>query len=342
MIDESPAAARAAGRVCPLRYRYGAASLREAALRRASALYVVGGLYGNLPALDAVERLAAAEQGGPVTICFNGDFNWFDIDPATFAEINQRVLRHDAILGNVEAELDAAADDAGCGCAYPDSVDQATVERSNRIHRQLKVTAALHPELLRRIVQLPMVARYSVAGLAVGVVHGDAETLAGWRFDVAALDDDANLPWLRSAFSTAAVDLFASSHTCLPALRRIDRPGYPPGCVVNNGAAGMPNFAGDQSGLCTRIGGSPSPHPVVHELRIGDAWVSLLRVAYDVERWRAMFLRQWPAGSPAWCSYFERIEQGTSFTVGQALQAPLRAEFTGAATSAAKHQTQIV
>ncbi len=321
MIDESPAAARTAGRVCPLRYRYGAASLREAALRPANALYVVGGLYGNLPALDAVEQLAAAEPGGPATICFNGDFNWFDVDPATFAEVNQRVLRHDAILGNVEAELDAAADDAGCGCAYPDSVDQGTVERSNQIHRELKATAALQPELLQRLAQLPMVARYSVADVSVGVVHGDAESLAGWRFDIAALDDDANLPWLRSVFTTAAVDVFASSHTCLPALRRIDRPGYNlPGCVINNGAAGMPNFSGDLSGLCTRIGGSPSPHPVVHELRIGDAWVGLLRVAYDARRWRTVFLRQWPAGSPAWRSYFERIERGTTFTVGQALQ----------------------
>ena len=321
MNDTAAVAAGSAGRVCPLRYRYGAAAWREAETRPADTLYVVGGLYGNLPALDVVEQLAADEPAGPATICFNGDFHWFDSADSSFTEINRRVLRHDAILGNVEAELGVAADEAGCGCAYPESVGQATVERSNRIHQSLKATAARHPELLRQIAALPMLARYAVAGLSVGVVHGDPESLAGWRFDVTALDDRGNLPWLRSMFETAGVALFASSHTCLPALRRIERPGRAPGCVVNNGAAGMPNFAGTLSGLCTRIASSRSPHPVVHEMRIGAAHVALLPVAYDVARWRALFLSQWPPGSPAWDSYFERIERGARFTVAQALQA---------------------
>jgi hypothetical protein len=70
---------------------------------------VIGGLYGNLPALDAIEAMCAREQQ-PVTLCFNGDFNWFNVDDAGFPDINERVLRHDAILGNVEAELQAATD----------------------------------------------------------------------------------------------------------------------------------------------------------------------------------------------------------------------------------------
>ncbi len=49
------------GRVCPLRYRYGPAALAEAPERVAETLYVIGGLYGNRPALDAVEALAAAQ-----------------------------------------------------------------------------------------------------------------------------------------------------------------------------------------------------------------------------------------------------------------------------------------
>ena len=40
-------------------------------------LYVVGGLYGNAFALNAVEQLASKESGN-VRICFNGDFNWFN------------------------------------------------------------------------------------------------------------------------------------------------------------------------------------------------------------------------------------------------------------------------
>ncbi len=319
MTDETVMPADAAGRVCPLRYRYGAAALRQAVPRSVATLYVAGGLYGNLPALDAVERLAAGEAG-PTTLCFNGDFNWFDVADATFVEINRRVLRHDAILGNVEAELDAPGDDAGCGCAYPDDVDQATVERSNQIHRLLKATAARHPELLARIARLPMFRRYRVADLTVGVVHGDAESLAGWRFDVAALADPANDAWLQSALQAAEVDVFASSHTCLPALRQVERSGAVPACVVNNGAAGMPNFADDLSGLCSRIGADPSPHPVIHERRIGAAYVALLRLDYDVLKWRTQFLQQWPPGSPAWASYFDRIERGPRFHAAEALR----------------------
>ena len=308
----------APGRVCPLRYRHGAGAIARAEVREAQSLYVVGGLYGNLPALDTIEAMASAEAA---TVCFNGDFNWFDVDDRHFAEINRRVLAHDAILGNVEAEFGSADDVAGCGCAYPADVDTIVVERSNRIHRQLKATAARHPPLLERISALPMIARYRVADCRIGVVHGDAESLAGWRFAVQALDDPAALDWLQSVFETAAVDLFASTHTCLPAMRRFV---VAPGCdgwVANNGAAGMPNFAGDRAGLCTRIGVTPSPHPVLREVRIAGACVALLPVRFDAERWCAEFLAQWPPGSPAWASYWERITRGPAFTLQQALAA---------------------
>ena len=80
-----------AGRTCPLRYRYGANSIVQAPEQRAETLYVIGGLYGNLPALDVIEDIAVQERG-PVTLCFNGDFNWFNIDDMGFRAINERVL----------------------------------------------------------------------------------------------------------------------------------------------------------------------------------------------------------------------------------------------------------
>lgn len=310
-----------AGRICPLRYRYGAGALAGAEPRRAETLYVIGGLYGNVPALDAVEHMARAE-GDSSTLCFNGDFNWFNIADGNFEQINRRVLAHDAILGNVEAEFDDAGDAAGCGCAYPPTVDAGVVERSNEIHRRLKATARHHPHLRERITKLPMFARYQVGDLRIGVVHGDADALAGWRFDVGALDDPHELPWLRSAFARADVNLFASTHTCLPAMRQCRLPGGRSAWVVNNGAAGMPNIAGDLCGLCTRIALTPSPHPVLHEFRAVGAYVSLLPIHFDSRRWQADFLAQWPAGSPAWLSYFERIIRGPAFTRARILPLP--------------------
>lgn len=298
------------GRVCPLRYRYGPLAIADAAERAAETLYVVGGLYGNPQALAAVEAMAGAEPG-PVTLCFNGDFNWFNVDDAGFRAINERVLRHDAILGNVEAELGAASDAAGCGCAYPDTVSAAVVERSNRIHARLKHTAARHPELLARLDTLPMLARYRVGAARVGVVHGDADSLAGWRFDVAALDEPAQHAWRAQAFARAQVDVFASSHTCLPALRRYDLGG--PKLVANNGAAGMPNARGSRYGMLTRIGTSPSPHARLYGEEICDAHVDALAIPYDDGAWRRCFLDNWPEGSAAWLSYFERITKGPEF-----------------------------
>jgi len=93
------------GRVCPLRYRYGAGAPAGARMCDVPTLYVIGGLYGNIPALDAIELMALAEANPP-TLCFNGDFNWFSIADRNFEHLNDRVLANDAILGNVEAELE--------------------------------------------------------------------------------------------------------------------------------------------------------------------------------------------------------------------------------------------
>ena len=67
----------APGRTCPLNYLYSPRSLARAADLRSDTLYVVGGLYGNPLALDALPGLIAQESG-PVSVVFNGDFHWFD------------------------------------------------------------------------------------------------------------------------------------------------------------------------------------------------------------------------------------------------------------------------
>lgn len=290
-----------AGRVCPLRYRYGAAALAHAPERRADTLYVVGGLYGNPFALDAVEALVAAEPG-PVSIVFNGDFNWFNVDDTAFAEINRRVLAHAAILGNVEAELGAQGSEAGCGCAYPDAVDAHTVLRSNRIHARLKASAARHPAVLAELERLPMFARYRVGTLAVAVVHGDADSLAGWRFDPAALDDAGNHAWLGEAFARAQADVFASSHTCTPGVRAFDA-----GLVINNGAAGMGNAPGDARGRITRISTQPSPHDVVDGATWQGVHVGAVPLSFNHAAWQRAFLANWPVGSDAHESYWSRV-----------------------------------
>ncbi len=315
------------GRMCPLHYRYTPAALAEAPDIDAHTLYVAGGLYGNPYALDALERLAGAERGR-VALAFNGDFNWCNVSLAGFEAVNRRVLAHHASRGNVETELAAeplpGASDAGCGCAYPDEVSDADVARSNAMLARLRGTARGAPDLRARLGALPMFLAARVGGLRVGIVHGDAQSLAGWDFAHDRLADDAAGLRIADWFAQAQVGLFASSHTCLPALREV-RNGQAGGWVINNGAAGMPNFAGTRYGVVTRVSLTPAGGVAgaarLYGTRIGDVHVDALRLDYDHAAWLSCFLADWPAGSDAHVSYFRRICEGPAFRPDQALAA---------------------
>jgi len=305
------------GRFCPLDYCYTPASFARAPDFAAETLYVVGGLYGNLRALDAIDQLASCETG-PVDIVFNGDFHWFDATPERFADVNRRVFAHRLLRGNVETEL-ARADDvgAGCGCAYPESVDEGTVERSNRILLRLRQCVDVLPGLRDRLAALPMTLVAAVGGLRIGIVHGDAESLAGWRFAHDALDAPTARSWLERVRAVSAIDVFASSHTCLPALRDFVLNGGGM-TVANNGAAGMPNFRGTTFGVITRIGLHPSPHQSLYALERDGVFIEALPVHYDHKRWLQEFVTIWPPTSPAYASYFNRLIDGPAFSLNEA------------------------
>jgi hypothetical protein len=162
-----------------------------------------------------------------------------------------------------------------------------------------------------------MLARYRVGAIRVGVVHGDAEALAGWRFDVAALDDPNEQAWRTEAFARADVDVFASSHTCLPAMRRFGLDG--PKLVANNGAAGMPNALGSDFGILTRVSTYRSSHARLYGYSTGDITIDALPICYDTSRWQREFLKNWPPGSPAWLSYFKRIADGPEYRLQSAV-----------------------
>ncbi len=310
------------GRACPLHYRYSPGVFNREAEIEAETLYVIGGLYGNRAALAAIIEMAALEPIAP-TLVFNGDFNWFNIAVEDFRAINDEVLKHIALRGNVETELGAAnvddSDDAGCGCAYPDEVGEAEVERSNQIMRSLRQTGARHADLRARLGALPMNAVASVDGIRIGIVHGDAESLAGWRFAHNALDDAPNQQWLNDVCREARLAGFASSHTCLPTLRGFGQ-GSARNFIVNNGAAGMPNFAYTEYGLITRISRhAPAEGLAQYGIEQAGLFIDALPVHYDVRAFRDNFLRSWPPDSPAHQSYFARISNGPAFAPPQAL-----------------------
>ena len=294
------------GRDCPLAYRYSPRVFRREPEVRADTLYVAGGLYGNVEALEALIEIVERERAALV---FNGDFHWFDVEPADFERIDADVARYPSLRGNVETEL--ATDDgaAGCGCAYPMDVSDAEVSRSNAIIERLRQTARGFPRRRERLAALPMNLVAQVGEARIGIVHGDAASLAGWGFAQDRLAAPSHQPWLASMFAESGMQLFASSHTCLPAYRAVAG-----GIVANNGAAGMPNFAGSRFGLATRI----SVHAAragasVLGLRSDGLYLDAIRLDYDHEAWLRRFARSWPEGSPAHDSYHRRIVEGPRF-----------------------------
>ena len=301
------------GRSCPRHYRYSPAVFSRAADLEAQSLYIVGGLYGNPFALEAVLDLARRENA---TLVFNGDFNWFDVDSEGFGAINETVLRHAALRGNVETEIAGEDAGAGCGCGYPDWVGEAEVERSNEILKRLRETARGHPELRARLGVLPMHLVAEIGGLRVGIAHGDAESLAGWQFSQEALRERPE--HAEALLAGAAIDVFACTHTCLPVMQDFATPRGT-ALIVNNGAAGMPNFRDTRFGVATRIA-SASSTQALYGTRLGGTVVEAVPVRYDYEAWMARFDRVWPAGSPAALSYRKRIASGPGYEVEQAVR----------------------
>lgn len=311
------------GRSCPLHYRYTPDSLNRKPEITADTLYVIGGLYGNRPALRVIQALAAAEPS-PVALVFNGDFNWFNIDAAGYAEVNETVLAHPALRGNVETELAGDDDGAGCGCGYPDSVSDAEVDRSNAILAQLRETARAFPQLRARLAALPMTLVAAVGQLRVAIVHGDCESLAGWSYDESVLRDAAGIARAAAHCDASGARVIASSHTCLPVALSFDTPqGI--ATLFNNGAAGMPNFAGTAFGVITRISKVPAATPAaLYGTAIDGVFIDALAVHYDQAAWQSEFAANWPIGSAAEQSYAKRISNGPRYGLNRAIGQGIR------------------
>jgi hypothetical protein len=302
------------GRSCPVGYRYGARALAGPASLQVETLWVAGGLYGNAFALERLLELYQREPG-PKALVFNGDFHWFDADPDQFARVNRGVLEHFATRGNVETELATPVAGAGCGCGYPEWVGDEDVARSNRIIERLRAAARRHPDAVAALAALPMHVVAQVGRERVGVVHGDADSLAGWGFSQELLATAAGAQAAREACARAGVRVFASSHSCLPVLQRLDADG----AIINNGAAGMPNFAGTRFGLATRISVRPGAR-ALYGARVHGLRIEAVALEYDAPAWERAFLAQWPPGSDAHQSYHRRILRGPAYAPEDALR----------------------
>lgn len=282
-------------------------------------LLVVGGLYGNPFAMDRVHQMVREEkqllgEQGKVGVVFNGDMHWFDRTPEEFARIEQGAEPFIPLVGNVEAEVRRPMDiGVGCGCAYPDCTDDASVSRSNRIHHMMRKEVQKHPELIEKLANRPghMVAQ--VGSCKVGITHGDEKLLGGWDCAIEQLEDVLRQGELSDFMRANAIDIFATTHTCAAVAGCLQA-----GVVINNGAAGLPTFAGQQFGILTRIAKTPHEDAVYRTQHKG-VYIEAVPVRYDQEAYIQWFDGLWKHNSPGEVSYRNRIVNGPACHIGNAL-----------------------
>jgi hypothetical protein len=62
--------------------------------------------------------------------------------------------------------------------------------------------------------------------------------------------------------------------------------------LINNAAAGMPNFRGSRLRLATRIAQSPHADEL-YGMRCGQLYIEAIPLRYDAAAWERKFLSQW-------------------------------------------------
>lgn len=310
-----------AGRACPVDYRLDS-SVWFAAPSPAhtfDTLLVVGGLYGNPFAMDAVQAMFVKEQerlgeGGRVGMVFNGDMHWFDRTAEEFARIEAGAEKYIPMVGNVEAEVRRTEDvGVGCGCAYPDCTDDASVSRSNRIHHMMKEEIGKHPELIAKLKDRPAHMVAQVGDCKIGITHGDEKLLGGWDCAIEQLEDVLRQGELSDFMEENGIDIFATTHTCAAVAGKLRG-----GVVINNGAAGLPTFEGQQFGVLTRIAATPE-EDAIYRAEYKGLYIEAVPVRYDQAAYVEWFDRLWKHNSPAEVSYRNRILNGPACTIGNAL-----------------------
>jgi len=142
--------------------------------------------------------------------------------------------------------------------------------------------------------------------------------VACWGLSYELLGEPDHQQQLINWFNTTQVDIICCTHTCLPAIKILQNNRCEK-IIINNGAAGMGNLLNDSSGLLIRISTTPCPHEFESAAQVSHhgLFINLVNVHFDDEKWQQKFVDDWPAGSPAYQSYFDRIQNGTQLHPNQ-------------------------
>lgn len=310
-----------AGRACPIDYMLDQKvwSSEVTDDHTFDTLLIAGGLYGNPFAADELTRMYNNEcerlgASGRVGVVLNGDIHWFDRDIENFGLVEKKIENYIPLIGNVEAEVRRLDDiGVGCGCAYPDCTDDASVSRSNRIHGMMKNEIQKSQELLALLENRAAHMTAKVGGLKIGITHGDEKLLGGWECAIEQLEDVIRQAELNDFMTDNGIDIFATTHTCAAVAARLSS-----GIVINNGSAGLPTFRGQKFGVLTRISVNPCDD-AIYRCEYKDVYVEAVPVRYDHDSYVEWFDKLWPHNSPAEVSYRKRIINGPETYIANSL-----------------------
>ena len=293
------------GRNCSLEYILRKDWTKKIKKLKAEVVYIVGGLYGNSYALEIINKMAQDENA---KVVFNGDMHWFDVEKKDFLKVEELSKDSIKLLGNVEFELLNDTSSLGCGCNYPEDVSDGVVERSNIIHNMMKENIK-GDDILNNIKERSKTLVLDFLGKKIAITHGDEKSMSGWECSNDNLKLESRKKELDSWFEENNIDILATTHTCLPVV-------YDNGknTVINNGAAGMANIQGQTFGLITRIAKSNHEKAIYSEFRDG-LYIELVKVDFDIEKFKLWFEEIWPDDSSASISYKSRIINGTSLEI---------------------------
>eukprot|EP01059_Diplonema_ambulator_P007921 TRINITY_DN17456_c0_g1_i1.p1 TRINITY_DN17456_c0_g1~~TRINITY_DN17456_c0_g1_i1.p1 ORF type:complete len:244 (+),score=9.23 TRINITY_DN17456_c0_g1_i1:39-734(+) len=229
----------------------------------------------------------------------------------------------------------ADVEGTGCGCGYPEYTCDGVAARSDRIVERLRAEVRLNGDVKTWLQSLTLYKLLEISGGRVGIVHGDPESLSGWNFSAEMMPVTTNsdlrdmlncsvprtpLPLISQWFESANVSAFVSSHTCLPHATSL-----PPGPVLNNGSAGLPNFTSRLEGTAARVAHKSHPPPAsiipIATLHTPQLRLDLIPVRFPYEEWVRHFETVWPVGSDGYLSYHDRIVNGPRYRVDQAVMA---------------------
>ena len=223
-------------------------------------LLICGGAYGNIEALQALERWADLHGFAADSIIHTGDVAAYCAAPSA-ATAFVRTRGWHAIKGNVEEQLADGADDCACG------FEEGSVCDALSAQWYAYALAETTAEDRAWMAALPSALLFTMNGRRVMVVHGAPGQTNRFMFE--SLDEGEFLEYL----DAASADIMIAGHTGIPFTRIF-------GDAVwhNSGALGMPANDGTPRVWISTVTPEPTGIRFAHHALVYDHKTAAARI----------------------------------------------------------------